>query len=87
MFHFWQIFPFSKNYLLLSYATFVRPFVCVNIYFRSNLVSNRPIDPKIGLNVRKIVIFRNSNCKLQIYAIFNFFAKKIICTVLTYLLT
>ena len=29
----------------------VRPSVCVNNFIRGNLISNRPIDPKIGLNV------------------------------------
>ena len=45
------------------------------ISFRGNSLSNRPIDLKIGLNVRegvvhvrKALLFRNSNCKfLQIF--------------------
>ena len=49
---------FEKNYLLLSYATSVRPSVSLSSVeiifsvFRGNLISNRPIDLKIGLNVR-----------------------------------
>ena len=36
------------------------------ISFRGNSLSNRPIDLKIGLNVREEVVHvRNSNCKLQ----------------------
>ena len=62
----------------------VCPSVCLLsveiISFRGNSLSNKPIDLKIGLNVSdrggsacpKGVIFRNSNCKLQIYAICKF---------------
>ena len=67
-----SFFFFRKNYLLLSYATSVRPSVEI-ISFRGNSLPNRPIELKIGLNVREgVVHFRNSNCKLQIYAICNF---------------
>ena len=60
-----SFFFFRKNYLLLSWATSVRPsvvpsvrpsVVCGNIFFRGNLLSNRPIDLKIGLNVREGVV-------------------------------
>ena len=68
--------------------------VCRNIFCHGNLISNRPINPKIGLNVGyevlhvlsyvcKGVIFRNSNCKLQIYATCDFFANRFVCTILT----
>ena len=43
---------FRKNYLLLSYASSVRPsVVCENNFLYCNLISNRPIYLKIGLNV------------------------------------
>ena len=48
-------FLFRKNYLLLSCATSVRPSVEI-ISFRGNSLSNRPIDLKIGLNVREGVV-------------------------------
>ena len=90
-----SFFFFQKNYLLLLYATSVRlsvrpsvcPSVCPSvrlssveiISFHGISISNRPIDLKIGLDVRKGVVhvrkalvFRNSNCKLQIYATCNF---------------
>ena len=44
-------FFFRKNYLLLSCATSVEI-----ISFRGNSLSNRPIDLKIGLNVREGVV-------------------------------
>ena len=63
---------FEKNYLLLSCATSVRLSVCPScrpsvrlsvrlssveiISFRGNSLSNRPIDLKIGLNVREGVV-------------------------------
>ena len=47
---------FEKNYLLLSFATSVRLSVRLSsveiISFRGSSLSNRPIDLKIGLNVR-----------------------------------
>ena len=57
-------FFFRKNYLLLSYATSVRlsvrPSVRLSsvekISFRGISISNRPIDLKIGLDVRKGVV-------------------------------
>ena len=52
-------FFFRKNYLLLSCATSVRPSVCPSveiISFRGNSLSNRPIELKIGLNVREGVV-------------------------------
>ena len=45
----------------------------VSMSFRGNLISNWPVDPKIRLNVGYGVIFQNSNSKLQIYALYNFF--------------
>ena len=50
------IFFFEKNYLLLSYATSVRPTVRPSvrlssveiISFRGISISNRPIDPKLA---------------------------------------
>ena len=50
---------FQKNYLLLSCATSVRPSVRPSveiISFRGNSLSNRPIELKIGLNVREGVV-------------------------------
>ena len=44
---------------MLSYTTSVRPSVCPSvsiISFRGTSLSNRPIDLKIGLNVRKGVV-------------------------------
>ena len=65
----------------LSVCSSVCPSVCPSvsiIYFRGNLISSRPIHqnrPKCPLRggaCQKGVNFRNSNCKLQIYAICNF---------------
>ena len=61
---FCSFFFFRKKYLLLSCATSVRPSVCPSvcpssveiISFRGNSLSNRPIDLKIGLNVREGVV-------------------------------
>ena len=50
-----SFFFFRKNYLLLSCATSVRPSVEI-ISFRGNSLSIRPIDLKIGLNVREGVV-------------------------------
>ena len=50
-----SIFFFEKNYLL-SCATSVRPSVCGNISFRGNSLHNRPIELKLGLNVREGVV-------------------------------
>ena len=50
-----SFFFFRKNYLLLSCATSVRPSVEI-ISFRGNSLSNRPIELKIGLNVREGVV-------------------------------
>ena len=56
-------FFFRKNYLLLSCSTSVRPSVrpsvCPSveiISFRGNSLPNRPIELKIGLNVREGVV-------------------------------
>ena len=60
---------------------------------KMNLISNKPIDPKIGLNVgygvvhvRKTRFFEIliASCKYMQFAIF---ANKFVCTVLTDLLT
>ena len=66
-----SFFFFRKNYLLLSCATSVRPSVRLSvrlsvrpsvrpsveiISFRGNSLSIRPIDLKIGLNVREGVV-------------------------------
>ena len=66
-----SFFFFRKNYLLLSYATSVRPSVCPSvrpsvrlsvrpsveiISFRGNSLPNRPIELKISLNVREGVV-------------------------------
>ena len=60
---------------------------------RDNLISNRPIDPKVGLNVgygvvhvRKASFFEIliASCKYMQFAIF---APIFVCTVLTDLLT
>ena len=54
-----SFFFFRKNYLLLSYATSVRPSVRPSveiISFRGNSLPNRPIELKIGLNVREGVV-------------------------------
>ena len=48
-------FFFRKNYLLLSYATSVRPSAEI-ISFRGNSLPNGPIELKIGLNVREGVV-------------------------------
>ena len=67
-----SFFFFQKNYLLLSCATSVCPSVKI-ISFRGNSLSNRPIDLKIGLNVREGVVhvrkawffeIRIASCKL-----------------------
>ena len=55
VFVFSSFFFFRKNYLLLSCATSVRSSVEI-ISFRRNSLSNRPIDLKIGLNVREGVV-------------------------------
>ena len=62
--------------------------------FRGNSLSSKPIDLKIGLNVREGVVhvrkawfFEILIAKLQIASICNFFANKFVCTVLTDLLT
>ena len=51
---------FEKHYLLLSFATSVRLSVRLSsveiISFRGSSLSNRPIDLKIGLNVRAGVV-------------------------------
>ena len=56
-------FFFRKNYLLLSHATSVCPSVRLSvcqsvsiISFRGILISNRPIDLKMSMNVRKRVV-------------------------------
>ena len=49
-------FIFEKNYLLLSCATSVRPSVCRKNYFRGISISNRPINLKMSMNVRKWVV-------------------------------
>ena len=73
----------------LSVSLSVR--LCQIISFRGNLISSKPIDrpecPLGGGACPKGVIFRNSNCKLQICAICNFFANEFVCTVLTDLLS
>ena len=58
-----SLFFFGKNYLLLSCAMSVRPSVCLSvcpsveiISFRGNSLSNRPIELKIGPNVREGVV-------------------------------
>ena len=54
-----SFFFFRKNYLLLSCATSVRPSVRPSveiISFRGNSLPNRPIELKIGLNVREGVV-------------------------------
>ena len=62
-----SFFFFRKNYLLLLYATSVRPSVCPSvrlsvrpsveiISFRGNSLPNWPIKLKIGLNVREGVV-------------------------------
>ena len=72
------IFFFRKNYLLLSYATSFRPSVEI-ISFRGISISNRPIDLKIGLDVRKGVVhvlkawffeILIASCKFMQFAIF-----------------
>ena len=50
-----NFFFFRKKYLLLSFATSVRPSVEI-ISFRGNSLANKPIDLKIGLNVRAGVV-------------------------------
>ena len=68
----------KKLYLLLSYAASVRPSVCPSVvcrnnFFCGNLIFNTPIVLKFGLNVDyEIVHVRNSNCKLEIYATYDF---------------
>ena len=58
-----SFFFFRKHYLLLSCATSVRPSVRLSvrpsaeiISFRGNSLPNRPIELKIGLNVREGVV-------------------------------
>ena len=93
-----SFFFFRKNYLLLSYATSVRPSVrpsvcpsvrpsvCPSvrpsveiISFRGNSLPNRPIELKIGLNVREGVVHVRkawffeiliASCKFMQFAIF-----------------
>ena len=61
---------FEKNYLLLSFATSVRLSVRLStveiISFRGNSLSNRPIDLKIGLNVREGVVHVRKACFFEI---------------------
>ena len=52
---------FRKNYLLLSCATSVRPSAEI-ISFRSILISNKPIDLKMSMNVRKGVVHVRKAC-------------------------
>ena len=52
---FCSFFFFRKNYLLLSCATSVRPSAEI-ISFRGISISNRPIDLKMSMNVRKGVV-------------------------------
>ena len=66
-------FFFFRKKLPIVVVRDVRPSVEI-ISFRGNSLSNRPIDLKIGLNVREGVMhvrkawfFRNSHCKLQIF--------------------
>ena len=76
-------FFFRKNYLLLSYATSVRPSVRLSsveiISFHGISISKRPIDLKIGLDVRKGVVHGRkawffeiliASCKFMQFAIF-----------------
>ena len=86
-------FPFfEKKYLLLSYATFVRPSVrravrrlssVEIISFCGILISNWPINLKIGLIVRWGVVhvgkalFLNLDYKLQIYATYDYLQIKL----------
>ena len=99
-----SFFFFRKNYLLLSCATSVRPSVRPSvrlsvrpsveiISFRGNSLPNRPIELKIGLNVREGVVHVRkawffeiliASCKL---GNLQFFANKFVCTVLTDLLS
>ena len=69
----------EKKYLMSSLAISVRPsvrpsFVEISLE-RGCTITNRPIDLKFDINIGsdnaclKGAIFRNSNCKLQIYAI------------------
>ena len=82
----------------MSCATSVRPSVCpscrqcVTMSFCGNLISNKPIDPRIGLNVGYGVVYVDrrdfSKFELQVANLCNlqFFANKFVCTVLTDLL-
>ena len=85
-----SFFFFRKNYLLLSYATSVRlsvrPSVRLSvrpsveiISFRGNSLPNRPIELKIGMNVRERVVHVRkawffeilvASCKFMQFAIF-----------------
>ena len=89
-----SFFFFRKNYLLLSYATPVRPSGRLSvrpsvrlsvrpsveiISFRGNSLPNRPIELKIGLNVREGVVHVRkawffeiliASCKFMQFAIF-----------------
>ena len=85
-------FFFRKNYLLLSCATSVRPSVEI-ISFRGNSLPNRPIELQIGLNVREGVVhvrkawfFKILIASANLYNL-QIFANKLVCTVLTDLLT
>ena len=59
------------------------------IYFRGNLISYKPIDLKIGLNVRYGVRHDYLKLLLQVVNLCNlhFFANTFVCTVLTDLQT
>ena len=65
---FFSIFFFFSKKLPIVVVRDVCPSVCVNNF----LISNRPECPLGGGACPKGVIFRNSNCKLQICAICNF---------------
>ena len=81
-----SFFFFRKNYLLLLYATSVRPSVRLSvrpsveiISFRGNSLPNWPIKLKIGLNVREGVVHVRkawffeiliASCKFMQFAIF-----------------
>ena len=74
-----SFFFFRKNYLLLSCATSVRLSSVEIFSFRGNSLSSKPIDLKIGLNVREGVVHVRkawffeiliASCKLMQFAIF-----------------
>ena len=74
-----DFFFFRKNYLLLS--------VCRNIFFLRNSLSSKPIDLKIGLNVREGVVHVRKAWFFEILiASCKFLQNKFVCTVLTDLL-